>query len=128
MLVTIQSAADADLLVQPLQLPGQLRAAVRIPHVSRVQSSRWERDLNTSLSECGCTQGAVCTVVALGASIGWNIIHTDGFEWRSFLVRTAVAMLAAAAIGKFAALAWARIRIARIVRDIRARAAMGDLA
>jgi hypothetical protein len=128
MLVTIQSPADARRLVRFLQPFGRLRAAVRLPHVSPVQSARWERDLNRSLDECGCTQGALCSLTALVASIAWQVVYASGFDWRWFLIRVVVAMFAAGAVGKLSALAWARIRIARVVHEIRAFAPTGDAA
>lgn len=115
--LTIQSAADVETVMRSRQPLLDVHVVVRVPMVPLEQSLRWERDLNKSFQECGCSHGAVCTAMALGGSITWYIFHLS--LWRSFLLWTPVALLLTATLGKVAGLAWARFRIACVAGEMR---------
>jgi hypothetical protein len=116
-IVTIRSAADVEMVIRSRQPLLDVRVVVQAPRVSRELSLRWERDLNKSFRECGCSHAAVCTALVLGGSLIWFVFHLS--SWRPLLLWVLIALLLAATLGKLAGLAWARFRIARVVGQMR---------
>lgn len=115
--VTIQSAADVEAVIRTRLLLFDVCAIVQVPTVPLEQSLRWERVLNRSFQECGCSHGTMCTALALGGSLIWYAFHLS--LGGSFFLWMLVALVVAATLGKVAGLAWARFRIARVIGEIR---------
>jgi uncharacterized protein (DUF2062 family) len=72
--------------------------------------------LNFYLHSCGCSQGAVFSVIAIAGSIFWQSALYDWrfSSWPAFLLRMLVAAFLAAGIGKLAGLGFARYQVRRI--------------
>lgn len=117
----IQSATDAEELVRSGRPLLAVRAVVRIPSAPRERSLQWEQDLNTSFHECGCSLAAVCMAVVFGGSCTWRVFHlsSNALNWRPFFLHTFVELVLAAVMGKVAGLLLAKLRIARIIGQMR---------
>lgn len=98
-----------------------LQAVVQVPESSREQTVRWQRALNQAFQECGCSQGAAFSLLALGGMVSGYTLYFwyDAFPWRSFFLSTLATVLIAGLLGKAAGLAWARLTVARVTREIR---------
>jgi len=116
----IRSADDLSVLRRG---PGCSRSFVvlEIPGMSPKQALRWESRLNDRLRECGCAAGALCAVTALLVSVFWQSFYrTWGlWSWPSFLLRTALLVIAGGGLGKLIGLGYAETDIQRITSRLR---------
>ena len=116
----LRSADDLNLLRRG---PGRSRLYVvlEIPGVPPKLALRWESRLNDHLRECGCASGALFAVVALVVSAFWqSFFRTWALSnWPSFLLRTALLIIAAGGLGKLFGLVYAEIDIQRITFRLR---------
>jgi len=78
-----------------------------------------QRELNAAFAECGCSTGAWCSAGALVISIALHMSHLLAAPWYVIAGRTLAAMVGAGALGKVAALAFARARIRRLLCEMR---------
>ena len=91
-------------------------AILELDGIPEDKSALLESRLNFYLHSCGCSQGAVLTVIAIAGSIFWQSAFYDWrlSSWPAFLLRMLVAAFLGAGIGKFAGLGFAKYQVRRI--------------
>jgi hypothetical protein len=117
----IQSFREAETVIRQRKAKATGQLVVRIPEVSVDQSLRWERDLNEAFQECGCRLGTQCGMLAFCGIAAWGCFQFSdpGFTWFAFLRELLIGVFLACALGRALGLSFAKIRIARIARDIK---------
>jgi len=118
--VVVRCTSDLEIL-HKMKNRRRLQVFLRISGLPIETSKQWEAKLNSSLKECGCSLGAKCVIVALGASVIWQTIYSfwSVSHWPVFFLRTLTVVFVAGAVGKSAAKLCARSSIRAIERKIR---------
>jgi len=120
-IVRISSADQLEALILERRLPANIHAEFRLTHVAAEQAARWEASVNRLLQECGCSPAAKCATCATlaGASLGVRDVISGSLNWPVFSLYSCLFIVGAAVAAKFAALTIARVRLRRIVAELR---------
>jgi hypothetical protein len=119
--VRISSAGQLEELIRERDRHATIRVEFRLSNVATEQVMRWEADVNRLLQECGCALAAKCVtcMTLIFAAIGVRNMLAHSLHWPAFLLYGCLSIVGAAIAAKFTAKFAARVRLRRIVAELR---------
>jgi hypothetical protein len=120
----MEFVVDSPETLAQLRRPGTKAKTRRIRLRGPLADERIETALNDNYYACGCRQGSVAVMAALITSVALGI--TYGFEGPLIWWRIGLYMAGAALFGKLCGLAYSRIRLHSIYRQLEWVAAQGQ--
>ncbi len=101
-------------------LTGSPGIILGLPGMDAEESRRWQSVINTQLSACGCTEGAVFLIAGVLGYIAFLVLFRAEEPWLGWsTVGVGIAIAAGASLtGKLAGLIRARVRLARAIRHL----------
>jgi len=118
-LTPILSFSEAEAILRGRRLTPQQRFVIRIPDIPVEVCIRWERQVNTALSECGCVLGARFGFAALCTTGLVDFFEIPAMTWQRVLCQIVLVVPIASILGKAVAIYRVRVRILRVVRQMK---------
>jgi hypothetical protein len=119
--VRISSADQLETLIRDRGRHAHVRAEIRIANFAADELMRWEDAVNRLLQECGCALAAKCTTCAtlIVAGVAARNIVIGSPHWPVFFLCGCLSIVGVAIAAKFTAQGIARIRLRRIIAELR---------